>query len=94
MTLEDDRLLTPKEAAGLISVSESTLLRWCRTGELKAVKVGKQWRVSAVQVQAIQQYGFKPYCTQNDGDCGTCSLVNYGRDCMNNPVDIDHVEDS
>lgn len=25
----------------------------------------------------------KIYCTQNDGDCKTCSLVNYGRDCMN-----------
>lgn len=29
----------------------------------------------------------KEYCTQNDGHCPTCSLVNYGRDCMNNPVD-------
>jgi hypothetical protein len=28
----------------------------------------------------------KPYCTQNDGDCNTCSLVNYGRDCRNRPV--------
>jgi len=28
----------------------------------------------------------KLYCTQNDGDCETCSLVNYGRDCMNNPI--------
>lgn len=26
------------------------------------------------------------YCTQNNGDCPTCSLVNYGRDCQNNPV--------
>ncbi len=26
------------------------------------------------------------YCVQNDGDCQTCSLVNYGRDCQNNPV--------
>lgn len=26
------------------------------------------------------------YCTQNAGDCSTCSLVNYGRDCMNNPI--------
>ena len=26
------------------------------------------------------------YCTQNDHDCKTCSLVNYGRDCKNNPV--------
>jgi hypothetical protein len=26
------------------------------------------------------------YCTQNNGDCSTCSLVNYGLDCMNNRV--------
>ena len=26
------------------------------------------------------------YCTQNNGDCSTCSLVNYGRDCKNNPI--------
>jgi hypothetical protein len=25
----------------------------------------------------------KSYCTQNEGDCLTCSLVNYGRDCRN-----------
>jgi hypothetical protein len=28
----------------------------------------------------------KPYCTQNNGDCSTCSLVNYGRDCSNKPL--------
>jgi hypothetical protein len=28
----------------------------------------------------------KPYCTQNNGDCSTCSLVNYNRDCMNVPI--------
>jgi hypothetical protein len=28
----------------------------------------------------------KNYCVQNDGDCSTCSLVNYGKDCRNNPV--------
>lgn len=28
----------------------------------------------------------KPYCVQNDGDCSTCSLSSYGRDCMNNPI--------
>jgi hypothetical protein len=33
----------------------------------------------------------KDYCTQNDGDCLTCSLVNYGRDCRNNPVDFKHL---
>jgi len=24
------------------------------------------------------------YCTQNNGNCKTCSLVNYNRDCQNN----------
>ena len=28
----------------------------------------------------------KEYCTQNNGDCQTCSLTNYGRDCRNNPI--------
>lgn len=29
----------------------------------------------------------KNYCTQNNGDCLGCSLVNnYGRDCHNNPI--------
>jgi hypothetical protein len=26
------------------------------------------------------------YCTQNNGNCVTCSLVSYGRDCRNNQV--------
>jgi len=28
----------------------------------------------------------KPYCTQNNGNCSTCSLVNYNRDCQNQPL--------
>lgn len=31
----------------------------------------------------------KSYCTQNAGNCQTCSLVNYGKDCQNNPVEQD-----
>jgi hypothetical protein len=32
------------------------------------------------------------YCTQNGGHCPTCSLVNYRRDCMNNPVNYEKFE--
>lgn len=28
----------------------------------------------------------KEYCTQNNGNCKTCSFVNYGRDCQNNKI--------
>lgn len=27
------------------------------------------------------------YCLQKGSHCHTCSLVNYGRDCRNNPVE-------
>jgi len=53
--------------------------------------------LDAARVQRGQGYrdgfnGMRPnpdrwaYCTQNGGDCTACSLVNYGRDCRNNPV--------
>ena len=28
----------------------------------------------------------KHYCTQNHGDCSTCSLKNYNRDCHNHSI--------
>ena len=33
----------------------------------------------------------KDYCNQNNGDCQTCSLKNYGRDCQNNPISPDPI---
>jgi len=34
----------------------------------------------------------KKYCTQNNGDCTTCSLTSYGRDCHNVEVADDWLE--
>jgi hypothetical protein len=28
----------------------------------------------------------KDYCTQNNGDCLSCSLASYGRDCKGNEI--------
>ena len=30
----------------------------------------------------------KTYCTQNKGDCFSCSLSSYGKDCRNKPNSI------
>lgn len=41
---------------------------------------------------ALNQLGYqvlrvvKEYCSQNEGNCETCSLVNYSRDCENNII--------
>lgn len=37
-------------------------------------------------VSAMTTNDKKAYCTQNNGDCSTCSLKNYGRDCHNNKI--------
>lgn len=34
----------------------------------------------------------KRYCVQNNGRCETCSLVNYGLDCANNPIETKPVK--
>jgi len=38
-------LLTIKETALALKVSEKTVRRWIETGELAAAKLGSQWRI-------------------------------------------------
>ena len=36
--------------------------------------------------------GMRPkYCLQNRGNCETCALVNYGKNCMNIPLEAHKV---
>ena len=44
-------LLTPKEVADRLRVSEQTVLRWLRSGKLKGVKAGKLWRVEEEELE-------------------------------------------
>lgn len=64
--------------AGMSRQDRNALVVDVQRGELTieeaAAKLGQWARVAS------------GYCVQNDGDCSTCSLVNYGRDCQNNPV--------
>ena len=38
--------VTPPEAAQLLRVNERTVVRLCGDGDIKAVKVRKQWRIN------------------------------------------------
>lgn len=35
----------PDEGAKFLGISKQTFCRLCRNGEIKAVKIGRQWRV-------------------------------------------------
>lgn len=40
-----DQYLTPEEIAKHLSVTDRTVYTWLRTGRLKAVKLGRLWRI-------------------------------------------------
>lgn len=69
MTLTDDekqgRALTAEDAAEYLQISLKTALKLLRSGEIPAVKVGRQWRMSR---QALEDFlaGNKP--TENRTD--------------------------
>jgi excisionase family DNA binding protein len=46
-------LLTPKQAAARLLVSEKAVLDWLRLGKLKGVKAGRQWRIRERDLEAV-----------------------------------------
>ena len=49
--------LTVREAAALLEVSEDTIERACKAGELLATRLGRQWRIHAAPVHARRDGG-------------------------------------
>ena len=47
------RLLTTQEAAEFLRVSRATILRWCKAGQLPAVRIGRQWRIDMDQLERV-----------------------------------------
>lgn len=48
-----DRLLTPEEAAAILSVSPKSIRAWLRSRKLKGVKAGRLWRVREEELHAF-----------------------------------------
>lgn len=48
-------IYTPQEAAKKLRVSEQTIRRLCRSGELRSRKVGKQWRIADKDLMRFYQ---------------------------------------
>jgi excisionase family DNA binding protein len=55
----DRVFLTVREAASLLEVSEDTIERACRSGELSATRLGRQWRIHAAPVHARRDGGLE-----------------------------------
>ncbi len=49
----DEKLLTPPQVAERLQVNERTVTQWLRKGYLRGFKIGKEWRVSAVDLESF-----------------------------------------
>jgi excisionase family DNA binding protein len=51
--MTDDRLLTPPQVAERLQVNERTVTQWLRKGHLRGFKIGKEWRVSEIDLETF-----------------------------------------
>ncbi len=51
--MNNDKLLTPVDIAKRLQVNERTVTQWLRKGQLRGFKVGKEWRVSVNDLEAL-----------------------------------------
>lgn len=45
-----DRYQTVPELAGRLEVAEATVRQWIKSGELRAIDIGKGWRIAATDL--------------------------------------------
>lgn len=48
--MDDLRLYTIKEIAGLLKVTERTIYNYILNGSLNAIKIGKNWRIKHIDL--------------------------------------------
>jgi excisionase family DNA binding protein len=66
-----ERLLRPKEACQLLSISYSTLLRWIREGKIRVVTTeGGKYRIPYSEIKKFREEG-------GDEGCNLCEGVLY-----------------
>jgi len=57
--MDDFKLYTVEEIAGILKVTERTLYNYIKSGVLKAVKIGKYWRIKHTDLQTFIDKGTK-----------------------------------
>ncbi len=55
--MNDKKLLTPTDVANRLQVTERTVTQWLRRGHLRGFKIGKEWRVSEIDLEAFIEAG-------------------------------------
>lgn len=54
------RVYTTEEIMGVLKVTKRTLYNYIKAGQLKAFKVGKEWRVTDEALRDFTEHGTQP----------------------------------
>lgn len=54
------RVYTTEEVMGVLKVTKRTLYNYIKAGQLKAFKVGKEWRVTEDALREFTEHGTQP----------------------------------
>jgi len=57
--MDDFKLFTVEEITKILKVTQRTLYNYIKSGTLKAVKIGKYWRVKHTDLQVFLEKGTK-----------------------------------
>jgi excisionase family DNA binding protein len=53
MDVPDGQLLTTRDVARRLQVREVTVRRWLRKGELRGIRIGRDWRISPEELERL-----------------------------------------
>lgn len=56
-SMNSQSMKTPRQLAEALSVSEFTVYRLIQSGQIHAIKAGRQWRIPADEVARVQREG-------------------------------------
>lgn len=65
-----DQYQTVKEVADRLKVAEATVRHWIKTGELRAIDIGKGWRIADADLNEFLRRHETASRPQDDGSSG------------------------
>lgn len=64
--MSHEQFQTVREVADLLKVNEATVRRWIKCGELRAIDIGKGWRIGSRDLEAfLVDHATRPSGTTN-----------------------------
>lgn len=54
-TVDTDKLLTSTEAAEILGLSKDSVKKYCQTGALEAIKLGRSWFIEKKEVMRYKR---------------------------------------